>query len=451
MVATRAAELYPASWDGMLLTSGVVAGPTTYDFRLDLRALYQHLCGNHPRPDEPAYPLAIGLPTDGKLTPAELASRADECLGVRKPAAQRTPEQAHKLKTIVDVLKLPEASVISHLNWGTFTLRDVVAKNGGLSPFANEGAIELGVNYIEPDLVLTKDGVLIARHEPMLGGTTNVASLPQFASYKTTKMVDGQATTDWFASDFTLAEIKTLRAIQPFGNRPQGFNGQFEIPTLDEVIALAKAQSQATGRTVGIYPELKHSTYHAALYGNNVFEDKLVSTLHTAYGNLKTAPVYIQSFEVTNLKYLNTQTNINLVQLVDADDVNANGSMALVAPYDKPFDFVGSGDARSFADLLTDAGLAEIATYADGVGPWKPYLLTTVADGVDRNGDGVINLNDRRVVGSTGVIEAAHKAGLLVHTWTFRNDRSGYGFTDPQAEMAYYMRLGVDGVFTDFA
>ncbi len=139
MVATRAAELYPKSWDGILLTSGVVAGPTTYDFRLDLRVIYQHLCNNHPRPDEPQYALAIGLPADSKLSSAELATRADECLGVRKPAAARTPEQAHKLKNIVDVLKIPESSVIGHLNWGTFTLRDVVIKNGGVSPFGNDG------------------------------------------------------------------------------------------------------------------------------------------------------------------------------------------------------------------------------------------------------------------------------------------------------------------------
>ena len=139
MVATRAAELYPKSWEGILLTSGVVAGPTTYDFRLDLRAIYQHLCNNHPRPDEPPYPLAIGLPVQSKLTNAELVARVDECLGVRKPAAQRSPEQARKLKIIVDVLKIPESSVVGHLNWGTFTLRDVVVKNGGVSPFGNDG------------------------------------------------------------------------------------------------------------------------------------------------------------------------------------------------------------------------------------------------------------------------------------------------------------------------
>ena len=139
MVATRAAELYPGSWDGILLTSGVVAGPAAYDFRLDLRAIYQHLCNNHPRPDEPPYPLGNGLPADSKLTGAEVAQRADECLGVRKPAAQRTPAQAQKLKTIVDVLKIPESSVVGHLNWSTFTLRDLVSKNGGVSPFGNAG------------------------------------------------------------------------------------------------------------------------------------------------------------------------------------------------------------------------------------------------------------------------------------------------------------------------
>lgn len=139
MVATRAAELYPTSWEGILLTSGVVAGPTTYDFRLDVRAVYQHLCSNHPRPSEPQYPLAIGLPTDSKMTNADLLARADECLGLRRPAAQRTPEQARKLKTIVDVVKIPENSVIGHLNWGTFALQDVVQKNGGVSPLGNDG------------------------------------------------------------------------------------------------------------------------------------------------------------------------------------------------------------------------------------------------------------------------------------------------------------------------
>jgi len=136
--------MFPKSWDGILLTSGVVAGPTTYDFRLDIRALYQYLCNNHPRPTEQSYPLSIGLPTDSRMTNADLAQRANECLGTGTPAAKRTPEQAQKLKTIVDVLKMPENSVLGHLNWGTFALQDVVAKNGGASPFGNAGVRYVG-------------------------------------------------------------------------------------------------------------------------------------------------------------------------------------------------------------------------------------------------------------------------------------------------------------------
>lgn len=313
-------------------------------------------------------------------------------------------------------------------------------------------AIEMGAHYIEPDLVLTKDGHLIARHEPILDGTTNVASVFD-ASRKTTRMLDGVSTTAYFADTFTLAEIKTLRAIQPRADRDQSFNGQYEIPTLDEVIALAKSKG------VGIYPELKHSIYmntQAAANGltssPHYFEDKLVSTLHAAYGNSAAAPVFIQSFESANLQYLNGRTDIRLVQLVDAWDVNADGSMDVtVPPYDRPYDFAVNGDPRTFADLLTDAGLDFIASYADGVGPWKPYLLMTVADGVERTGDGVIDARDRLVIGSTGVVEAAHQRGLLVHTWTFRDDSIGYqlGYGTPEEEYAAFYELGVDGVFSD--
>ncbi|MBC8057843.1 MAG: glycerophosphodiester phosphodiesterase [Rhizobiales bacterium] len=310
-------------------------------------------------------------------------------------------------------------------------------------------AIDQGADFIEPDVVMTQDGALIARHEPMLGGTTDVAAkFP--ASRRTTKMLDGVSTTDYFASDFTLAEIKTLRAIQPGAGRPQEFNGLYQIPTLDEVIALAKTEGGRVGRAIGIYPEIKHSTFTAGIFGANVIEDALVAKLHAAYGNVATAPVFIQSFEVSNLQYLSTKTSIRRIQLVDADDVNADGSMSLVAPYRQPYDFVVKGDPRLFSDLLTSAGLDFVKTYAHGVGPWKPYLVKTVADNVDRNGDGRITINDRRVDGSTGVIELAHQKGLMVHAYTFRNDASGYGFTDPKVEMTYYYNLGLDGLFTDF-
>ena len=312
-------------------------------------------------------------------------------------------------------------------------------------------AIAQGADCIEPDLVLTKDGEMIARHEPILDGTTDVAAkFP--ASRKRTLNLDGISTTAYFAGDFTMAEIRTLRARQSGASRPQQFNGLYAIPTLAEVIQLAKSESSRVGREICIYPEIKHSTFHAidAGFGANVFEDKLLAAVHTAYGNRSDAPVFIQSFEVANLQYLNTKTQIKLVQLIDADDVNADGSMSLVAPYHKPYDFVVRGDGRTFADLLTEAGMDFVKTYADAIGPWKPYLVKTVNDGVERTGDSTLNLNDRRVDGSTGVVERAHRKGLLVHTWTFRNDASGYGFKDPKAEMQYYMRLGVDGLFTDF-
>lgn len=319
-------------------------------------------------------------------------------------------------------------------------------------------AIELGANFIEPDLVLTKDKQMIARHEPMIGSTTDVASHPEFAGRKTKRLVDGVEYDDWFASDFTLKEIKTLRAIQTRG-RDKQYDGLYKIPTLDEVIALAKRKSKETGRTIGIYPEIKHSTYHAALkkandkplFGEHFFENKLLQKLHAAYGNRACAPVFIQSFEVGNLQYLNAHTKIQLAQLIDADDVNDDGSVSLVPPYKQPYDFVVAGDQRTFADLLTEDGLAFVRTYADAVAPWKPYLVKTVASSTDRNGDGSVDLHDREVEGSTGVIEAAHAKGLLVHTWTFRNDSGGYGFADPQEEITYYFDLGVDGLFTDFA
>lgn len=307
-------------------------------------------------------------------------------------------------------------------------------------------AIDMGADYIEPDLVMTADGQLIVRHEPMLGDTTDVARHPEFAARKTTRQVDGVSVTDWFASDFTLDEIRRLRAVQPRAARDQQFNGRYAIPTFDEVIALAKGAA----RTVGIYPEIKHSTFHADLFGAHDIEDRVVATLHAHYDNSADAPVFIQSFEVGNLRYLHTRTEIRLIQLIAGHDLRADGSVALAAPSERPFDFVVAGDPRTYADLLTADGLEFVNDYAAGIGPWKPYLLTTVDDGVDRDGDGRLTVADRRVAGGTGIIERAHGLGLLVHAWTFRDDAGGYGFADPVAEIAYYFALGVDGVFTDF-
>lgn len=319
-------------------------------------------------------------------------------------------------------------------------------------------AIEMGADFIEPDLVATQDGFLIARHEPNITNTTDVADRPEFAARKTKKMVDGIEEEGWFASDFTLAEIKTLYAKQPASERDQSFNGKYRIPTLDEVLDLAKSEGTKIGRTVGIYPETKHPTYHQNL--NLALEDRLLATLKKYNYTEANSPVIVQSFEVSNLKYLNSKTNVRLVQLIDADDVKPDGSISLVAPYDKPYDFAVAKDPRTFADMLTPAGLKEIKTYADGIGPWKPYLLPSKQ--VDRNNDGVMDdLNndgkmderDRVLLPATDVIKNAHAVGLIVHAYTFRNEprrlASDYN-GDPKAEYKKMFEIGVDGVFSDF-
>lgn len=319
-------------------------------------------------------------------------------------------------------------------------------------------AIDMGADFIEPDLVATKDGVLVARHEPNITGTTDVATRPEFASRKTTKNVDGVNEEGWFVSDFTLAELKTLRAVQPLSDRDQSYNGKFQIPTFEEVLDLAKAEGTKAGRTVGVYPETKHPTYHANL--GLPLEDRLLAVLAKYGYTTKASPVIVQSFEVFNLKYLRTKTQVRLVQLVDANDVNADGSMDLTAPYDKPYDFAVAGDSRTFASLLTPAGLKEIKTYADGIGPWKPYLIPSKQvdankDGKpdDLNGDGKIDERDRVMMPATSVVKDAHAAGLFVHAYTFRNEakRLASDFKgDPKAEYKLFFNLGVDGVFSDF-
>ena len=232
-------------------------------------------------------------------------------------------------------------------------------------------AIDLGADFIEPDLVMTRDRHLIARHEPNLIATTDVKDHPEFAGRKRKAIVDGFEEEGWFASDFTLREIKTLRAVQPFAERPHQLDGRFEIPTFEEVIQLAKKKSRQVGRVIGVYPETKHPTYHKQL--GLALEGALVRELREAGWNHRGAPVFIQSFEQSNLKELRGMTNVRLVQLVDANDVNADGTLDYTAPFDRPYDWTVSGNpvlkARTFGFFATDAGLREIATYADGIGP----------------------------------------------------------------------------------
>ena len=305
---------------------------------------------------------------------------------------------------------------------------------------AYQAAIDQGADFIEQDLVLTKDQILICRHEPMLSGTTNVETLPQFADRKTTRMLDGVSTTDWFASDFTLAEIKTLRAKQSLADRPQQYNGQYLIPTFQEVIDLVKAQSAAKGRAIGIYPETKHPTFHESQ--GLPLTSKLMEALNAAGWNSKEAPVYVQSFEVSNLRAIRDQhrSTVKLVQLYDAYDVDESGRMVMAAPNGQPYDFVVAGDARTYNDLATDAGLDFVKTYADGIGPWKPFIQPYVA-------------STKASLPATSLIDRAHQRGLIVHAYTFRNETRyllpAYN-NDPKAEYKNFYNLGLDGIFTDY-
>nr|WP_315491948.1 glycerophosphodiester phosphodiesterase [uncultured Rhodoferax sp.] len=319
-------------------------------------------------------------------------------------------------------------------------------------------AIQNGADFIEPDLVATKDGELITRHEPNITGTTDVATRAEFASRKTTRMVDGVSETGWFAGDFTLAEIKTLRAIQPLSDRSQSSNGKYQIPTLREVLDLAKTEGTKAGRVIGVYPETKHPTYHVD--ANLKLEDRLLAILGEYGYTRKDSPVIVQSFEVSNLQYLRTKTQVRLVQLIDGDDYDfKTGAVTLAPPYDRPYDWARTGKTGTFATMLTPAGLAAIKTYADGIGPWKPYIVPvkgsfdTNGKMLDLNGDGAVNYNDTISQPATSVVADAHKAGLLVHPYTFRNEAKRLAFDykgDPKAEYLQFYRLGVDGLFTDF-
>ncbi|MGZ4325043.1 MAG: glycerophosphodiester phosphodiesterase [Solirubrobacteraceae bacterium] len=297
-------------------------------------------------------------------------------------------------------------------------------------------AIEMGADYIEPDLVFTKDGQLVARHEPDIGATTNVADHPEFASRQTTRTIDGVIFANtWFTFDFTLAELKTLRAKERLPLvRPQNtaLDGLFEIPTFQEVIDLAKAKG------VGIYPETKHPTFFQSLGFS--FDAPLLATLRRNGLDRPDAKVFIQSFEVGNLQRLRRETPLPLIQLIDAAGA--------------PADFVASSDPRTYDDLVTPQGLAEISTYADGIGPDKSRIVAGNSAG-------------NPLGQPTTLVRDAHRVGLLLHPFTFRPEnnflaadfRVGnpsspeylHARGDQPAELALYYRLGVDGLFADNA
>jgi glycerophosphoryl diester phosphodiesterase len=267
------------------------------------------------------------------------------------------------------------------------------------------------------------------RHEPEISGTTDVAQHPEFASRKTTKTLDGVPTTGWFTDDFTLAELRTLRAVERIPQiRPMNasFNGRFQIPTFQEVIDLAKKEG------VGIYPETKHPTYFDSL--GLSLEEPLLATLKANGLDKRSSKVFIQSFEVSNLQELSKKTKLPLVQLTGATG--------------QPYDFTAKGDPRTYADITSASGLKQVAKYADGLGPDKNQIVPRDADG--------------RLLPPTSLIRDAHRAGLVVHPYTFRpentflpldfregDDPAARG--DQPAELALFFRLGVDGVFADNA
>jgi glycerophosphoryl diester phosphodiesterase len=283
-------------------------------------------------------------------------------------------------------------------------------------------AIDLGADYIEPDLVATRDGVLIARHENELSDTTDVAF--KFPERRSTKTIDGREVSGWFSEDFTLAEIRNLRAKERLPFRRQDSNGLFAIPTFAEVLELAARKGAERGRPVGVYPETKHPSHFAGL--GLPLEEPLVAALTAAGLNRAGAPVFIQSFEVANLQRLRTMTPLPLIQL-------------LGGPRDQPHDVAAAGGATTYGDMASDRGLAAIALYAKGIGPPKELIVPRAQDGQPSQ--------------PTDLVVRAHRAGLLVHPYTFRSDKEflapAYG-GDPTAEYCRFYRLGVDGVFSDF-
>jgi glycerophosphoryl diester phosphodiesterase len=290
-------------------------------------------------------------------------------------------------------------------------------------------AIDQGADFIEPDLVLTRDGVLVARHENEISETTNVADKLEFADRKTVKMIDGERHEGWFTEDFTLAELKTLRAKERLPELREAnsrYDGQFEIPTFEEILQLLNAHAAKSGERVGVYPETKHPSYFKAL---GLAHDEPLLKLLKQYGySDKDDPIFIQSFEVGNLKILAAKTDVRLVQLVAGEG----------GPPDRP--------GLTYASMVRPDGLAEIATYAAGLGPPKDLVI------------------GRNILGQlgepTGLVEAAHKAGLVVHPWTFRrenyflptNFKSGIDPRDPgdlAGELRAFVAAGVDGLFSD--
>lgn len=306
--------------------------------------------------------------------------------------------------------------------------RPLVIAHRGASGYLPEHTLEAytlavtqGADYIEPDLVCTRDGVLVARHENEIGSTTDVAT--RFPDRRTSRIVDGAVVTGWFVEDFTLDELRTVRARERLATRDHANDGAFAVPTWEEVLDLVKRLQAETGRKVGVYPETKHPTYFRAL--GLPLEEPLLASLARRGLDHPAAPVFIQSFETGNLQWLRPRTGARLIQLLEATG--------------GPWDLAGSGQGGSYAAMAGPAGLAGIARYADGIGPHKRLIVPTTEAG--------------HLGMATTLVHDAHAAGLLVHPWTFRSEpeflHAAYE-GDPARELQQFAALGVDGVFADF-
>jgi glycerophosphoryl diester phosphodiesterase len=296
-------------------------------------------------------------------------------------------------------------------------------------------AIAMGADGIEPDLVSTKDGALVVRHENEIGGTTDVAEHPEFAGRKTTRTIDGRPMSGWFTEDFTLAELKTLRAeerLPQVRSANTAYDGRFEVATFDEILDLVAAESRRLHRQIAVYPEIKHPSYFASI--GLPLETPLIEALRRHHLDRPDARVYLQSFDTAILRRLSRMTRLPLIQLIDASGA--------------PYDLVQAGDPRTHADLATAPGLAEIATYAAGVGVHKELALPRDAAG--------------NVGTPSALVDDAHAVGLLVHVWTLRAENrfmasnftigsDPIAFGDAIAEVQAFLDAGIDGFFTDHA
>lgn len=349
---------------------------------------------------------------------AASASSSSESASQRSTAAQEPGERSRK------------PLVVAHRGASGYRPEHTLA--------AYELAAAMGADYIEPDLVMTKDKVLVDRHEPEISGTTDVAKRPEFASRKTTKNLDGAQVTGWFTEDFTLAELRTLRAVERLPKERQQntlYDGRYQVPTFEEVLRLREKLSKRHGRTIGIIPEIKHSTY---FHAQGLDPEKAFLPLVKSYGlNRADAPLWLQSFELTNLKTIREAG-----YKAKSTFLSWTGD----GEFDGPYDRIAAGDKRRYSAYTTPAELKKIAEFADGIGPEKYFIIPKGADGT---------------LGTpTTLVADAHAAGLQVIPWTFRNENTFMAkdfqtSADPGdygraiEEIVTYLRTGIDGFFTD--